>query len=314
MGYDIILQNSRVDFQTGGTLVHALSPTSIRFRSGQLTALVGESGSGKSVLGMSILGLLPPTARVGGSCRYGEYDLYRCTEAEMRDIRCQHIGLIPQNPVQALNPVLRLARQLTEPLTAHCGMTRAQALRQTREALRQFGFSDPDRLLRSFSFQLSGGMNQRVVALMGLACKPDWVIADEPTKGLDAILRRQVFEILSSARASGAGSMLIITHDLPLAGKLCDQVAVLYQGQIVEQGPCQEVFQRPLHPYTKGLLRAIPEAGMVPIPHRVAGREPKESQCRFYPRCAQACPACCAGPIQDCAVEKDRVVRCARYA
>lgn len=314
MSHDIILENGQVDFLTGGVMVHALSDANIRFRSGQHTALVGESGSGKSVLGMSILRLLPPTARVSGICHYGEHDLYRCSEPEIQAIRCKLIGLIPQNPIQALNPVLRLARQLTEPLTTHCGMTKDQSLQQTRESLRQFGFRDPDALLRSFSFQLSGGMNQRVVTCMGLACKPDWVIADEPTKGLDTILRRQVFQVLSSARDSGAGSMLIITHDLLLARKLCDQVVVLYQGQIVEQGPCREVFDRPLHPYTEGLLRSIPESGMTPIPHRVGGQEPGQSQCRFYPRCAKACSLCCDGPIQNYEVEEGRIVRCSLYA
>lgn len=314
MNNDIILRGGQVDFLTGGVEVHALSDANIRFRAGQLTALVGESGSGKSVLGMSILRLLPPTARVSGSCLYGGRDLYRCSEAEMQSIRCRLVGLIPQNPVQSLNPVLRLARQLAEPLTTHCGMTEQQALEQTRASLRDFGFSDPDALLRGYSFQLSGGMNQRVVTCMGLSCKPDWVIADEPTKGLDTILRRQVFQVLSGARDSGAGSMLIITHDLPLARKLCDRVAVLYQGQIVEQGPCREVFERPLHPYTEGLLGSIPEAGMRPIPHAVNGQAAADSACRFYPRCARAGPACRSGSIPERAVGGDRIVRCARYA
>lgn len=314
MSHDIILQNSRVDFLTGGMVVHALKEADIRFRAGQLTALVGESGSGKSVLGMSVLGLLPPTARVEGTCQYGAYDLYRCQARELQEIRCKLIGLIPQNPVQSLNPVLRLSRQLTEPLTAHCGANQEQALQRTRESLRQFGFQDPDAVLRSFSFQLSGGMNQRIVTCMGLACKPDWVIADEPTKGLDAILRRQVFQVLSSARDSGAGSMMIITHDLLLARKLCDRVAVLYRGEIVEQGPCSEVFAHPLHPYTEGLLQSIPELGMKPIPHRIAGQEPGRSQCCFYPRCTRAGVRCCDGPIRNCEVGEGRIVRCAQYA
>lgn len=314
MEHDIVLQDGQVEFQTGGVRVRALSHANIRFPAGQLTALVGESGSGKSVLGMSILRLLPPTAQLSGSCRYGGQDLYRCSEAEMRAIRCKIIGLIPQNPLQALNPVLRLGRQLTEPLITHRGMDREAAAQQTRQSLRDFGFDDPDALMRSYSFQLSGGMNQRVVSAMGLACKPEWVIADEPTKGLDAILRRQVFEVLSSARDHGAGSMLVITHDLPLARKLCQQVAVLYQGQILEQGPTAEVFAHPLHPYTQGLLSSIPEAGMVPIPRADTGRAAEASDCPFYSRCPRACAACRSGVLRDIPAGEGRIVRCALYA
>jgi len=314
MNRDIVLKGGQVEFRTGGVQVCALKNANIRFPAGQLTALVGESGSGKSVLGMSILRLLPPTAQVSGSCYYCGQDLYRCSDEEMRSIRCRIIGLIPQNPLQALNPVLRLGRQLVEPLTTHLGMSRDQAVQQTRQSLREFGFSDPDALMRSYSFQLSGGMNQRVVSGMGLACKPDWVIADEPTKGLDAILRRQVFEVLSRARDSGAGSMLIITHDLLLARKLCQRTVVLYQGQILEQGPTAKVFAHPLHPYTEGLLRSLPEAGMVPIPRTSAEKSSGKSECRFYPRCAKACGACRNGVLRDFTVGEGRIVRCALYA
>lgn len=314
MDHDIVLKDGQVDFQTGGARVRALRRANIRFPAGQLTALVGESGSGKSVLGMSILRLLPPTAQVSGSCRYGGQDLYRCSQEVMRSIRCRIVGLIPQNPLQSLNPVLRLERQLTEPLTTHLGLERRAAIEQTRRSLLEFGFDEPDALMRSYSFQLSGGMNQRVVSCMGLACKPDWVIADEPTKGLDAILRRQVFQVLSRARDKGAGSMLVITHDLPLARKLCQRTAVLYQGYILEQGPTAEVFAHPLHPYTQGLLRSIPEAGMVPIPRAEAGRTAEESDCPFYPRCPRACAVCRDGRLGEIAAGEGRIVRCALYA
>lgn len=314
MNEDIILCHAQVTFQTGGKQVPALRDATIRFPAGQITALVGESGSGKSVLGMSILRLLPSTARIEGSCRYGDWELYECTEAEMREIRCKHIGLIPQNPVQSLNPVLRLSRQLAEPLRIHCDKTRTQALDMTRKALEQFGFSSPDGILNSYAFQLSGGMNQRVVTCMGLSCQPDWIIADEPTKGLDTVLRRQVYEVLSSIQEIGGRSMIMITHDMLLARKLCDRVAVLYQGEIVEQGSCAQVFDHPLHPYTQGLLHSIPESGMVPIPYHLEGRDASCSHCPFYIRCTQASAACTKGPISEVETEPGRVVRCIQYA
>ncbi len=314
MNQDIFLRHACVTFQTGGRQVSALRDATIRFPTGQVTALVGESGSGKSVLGMSLLQLLPSTARVEGSCHYGQTDLYRCSEAEMREIRCKHIGLIPQNPVQSLNPVLRLSRQLTEPLRAHCGKSRSQALASVRGSLRSFGFSSPDAILNSYSFQLSGGMNQRIVTCMGLACQPEWVIADEPTKGLDTVLRRQVYDVLRSLRNSGAGSMILITHDLLLARKLCDRVAVLYQGMIVEQGPCAQIFDHPRHPYTQGLVRSIPECGMMPIPSHLEQREASASPCPFYVRCAQAGAACTEGPLPAVAATPDSFVRCIHYA
>ena len=314
MNNDIEIRDGQVEFLTGGARVRALSHANIRFPAGQLTALVGESGSGKSVLGLSVLRLLPATARVSGSCLYGGLDLYRCSEAELRSVRGRVIGLIPQNPLQSLNPVLRLGRQLAEPLTAHLGLDREQAAGQVSRSLGEFGFADPRAIMDSYSFQLSGGMNQRVATCMGLACGPDWVIADEPTKGLDAILRRQVFQVLSKARDSGAGSMIVITHDLLLARKLCQRAAVLCRGQILEQGPAEEVFARPLHPYTQGLLASLPEAGMVPIPPARKERKGEDSDCPFYPRCPKANAACREETLRDTPVESGRIVRCMLYA
>ena len=185
-----------------------------------------ESGSGKSLLGMSILGLLSGQARVEGSCMYKGMDLYRLPEKEMQKIRGKEIALIPQNPTESLNPIRRIGKQLTECMTVHGNKDKELADSRRDEFLRRFGFSDPDRINRAYSFQLSGGMNQRVISAMGLMNRPKWVIADEPTKGLDAILRRQVYRVLKEISETDTEGMIVITHDIALAGALCDRLMI----------------------------------------------------------------------------------------
>ena len=227
---DIEIRNLSVSFQDGGETVHAMEGVNAYFPAGSVTGLIGESGSGKSLLGMSILGLLSGQAKVEGTCMYKGMDLYRLPEKEMQEIRGKEISLIPQNPTESLNPIRRIGKQLTECMTVHGNKDKELANSRRDEFLRRFGFADPDRISRAYSFQLSGGMNQRVISAMGLMNRPKWAIADEPTKGLDAILRRQVYQVLKEISETDTEGMIVITHDIALAGVLCDRLMVLYYG------------------------------------------------------------------------------------
>ena len=290
---DIEIRDLSVTFQDGGEMIHAMEDVSAYFPSGSVTGLIGESGSGKSLLGMSILGLLSGQARVEGSCMYKGMDLYRLPEKEMQKIRGKEIALIPQ--------------------TVHGNKDKELADSRRDEFLRRFGFSDPDRINRAYSFQLSGGMNQRVISAMGLMNRPKWVIADEPTKGLDAILRRQVYRVLKEISETDTEGMIVITHDIALAGALCDRLMVLYKGSIMEAGETKTILEHPAHPYTKGLIASLPGKGMNPIGRAVRKKE-GNSGCSFYPRCAHAVDACKNGRIPEAELPDGRKVRCVRYA
>ena len=210
---DIEIQHLSVCFDTAQGPVYAVNDLSTTFRAGRISGVIGESGSGKSVMGMSLLRLLPNTARVTGKCFFGEDELYSMPLRRLRRLRGAAIGLIPQNPGASLDPVMKLRRQLTEAITTHGRWKRREAEAQAAELLRRFGFEEPERILNQYSFQMSGGMNQRLVSALGLACRPGWVIADEPTKGLDAVIRNQVYSVLRQIYTEHHCSMLVITHD-----------------------------------------------------------------------------------------------------
>ena len=244
---DISIRHLSVCFETSAGPVYAVNDLSTTFRAGRISGVIGESGSGKSVMGMSLLRLLPNTARISGECWFGDQELCSMPLRELRKLRGAAIGLIPQNPGASLDPVMKLKRQLSEAITAHRRQGRREAERQAAELLRRFGFEEPEGILDQYAFQMSGGMNQRLVSALGLACRPGWVIADEPTKGLDAVIRNQVYSVLRQIYTEHHCSMLVITHDLALARRLCDDIRVLYMGRIIEQGTAEEVMERPLY-------------------------------------------------------------------
>ena len=310
---DIEIQHLSVCFDTAQGPVYAVNDLSTTFRAGRISGVIGESGSGKSVMGMSLLRLLPNTARVTGKCFFGQHELYSMPLRQLRKLRGAAIGLIPQNPGASLDPVMKLKRQLSEAITAHRRQGRREAERQAAELLRRFGFEEPEGILDQYAFQMSGGMNQRLVSALGLACQPGWVIADEPTKGLDAVLRSQVCAVLRQIHLRHHSSMLLITHDLELARRLCDDLRVLYMGQIIEQGTAEEVMERPRHPYTAGLIHALPSRGMVPIPPPDPGRLAHQC-CPFYPRCARAMARCGVERPGDLERPGGGKVRCFLYA
>lgn len=286
---DIKVQDAVVNFFVPNGKVRAVDHVSLVFRYGEITGIIGESGCGKSVLGLSILGLLPPYAEVSGQILYQNQDLMALCDHQMRKIRGRQIGWIPQNPNESLNPVIKIKRQIKESLR----LTRKSSQGGDNEIvslLQRFGFQDSIRVSRSYPFELSGGMQQRVTSAMGIACSPKWVIADEPTKGLDKALREQTCDTLASIKNQGVKGMIIITHDIELAKKLCDSVAVMYSGQILEKG--ENVVDKPLHPYTQALIASLPENGMNVMPGSAPAPGEDFIGCRFAPRCKHCMEQC----------------------
>lgn len=309
---DIQIEDLSVYFETASGPVYAVKGLSTAFHAGRISGVIGESGSGKSVMGMSILRLLPNTARVTGKCFFGDRELYTMPLGQLRKLRGKQIGLIPQNPNASLDPVMKVKRQFVEAVTAHASLPRRDAAQNAETLLEQFGFADAGDILDRYSFQMSGGMNQRLVSALGLINHPGWVIADEPTKGLDAPLRNQVYRVLRQIYRENHSSLILITHDLLLARQLCDDIRVMYQGQIVEQGSAQAVIDTPMHPYTAGLVNSLPSKGMHPIPPENPQRQ-GHSGCPFYPRCQKASAACAEKLPGENALPDGRKVRCLLY-
>ena len=288
MGSDILINRLTVAFGAGSDAA-AVKNVTTRFFSGQVTGLIGESGSGKSVLGMSILRLLPSSARLSGAIEFDGENLLSFSAREMQALRGSRIGLIPQSPGDSLD----------------------KARRRAVELLKAFHFEDINRVMQSYPFQLSGGMQQRVVSAMGLSCGPEWLIADEPTKGLDAVLREQVYSLLDDIAQNHIKSMIIITHDLSLAARVCHRLLVMYQGRVVEEGPAGEVLASPLHPYTAGLLAAMPSRGMNPLPP--PDPSVPATGCPFAARCTQRLDRC-TGTVPPMRAQSGRKARCYLHA
>ena len=278
----LTLENLSVTFCLPRGEVPAMEGVTTVFPAGEITGLIGESGCGKSVLGLAVLGLLPPYARVEGKITLEWEPL-----PDRRRLG-RALGLIPQSPAESLNPARTVAAHLREALLP-LGLSRREARERSGELLRDFGL-EPGRVLGAYPHELSGGMQQRVLCAIGAACSPRWMLADEPTKGLDGALRGQVRDTLLSLGEQGVESMVVITHDLPLARELCGGIGVMYAGQLLEQG--RGVLEEPCHPYTRALLAALPEGGFRPLPG-IAPR-PGEGQggCVFAPRCPQCRERC----------------------
>lgn len=306
----IEIRKLTVDFVYPRRRIGALKGVDAVFREGRISGIVGESGCGKSVLGMALLRLLPGNAAVSGRCLYGGRDLLRLEGEELRSLRRRDIALIPQNPYESLNPGRRIGkilRDAVEPALRH------DWRKIVSDMLVRLGFMEPERIMNSCSFELSGGMNQRILVALALLRSPRWILADEPTKGLDPSLTREMAGMFRDI-ADQVGSLLLISHDLKLARELCDDLFVMYGGRIVERGDCAQIFDRPAHPYTSGLLGALPSNGLVPIPSLLENRNESRG-CPFYPRCSRALPRCGGEEPDFCCVgPRDREVRCFLYA
>jgi peptide/nickel transport system ATP-binding protein len=277
----------------------AVDGVSFDVRPGQTVGLVGESGCGKSVTSLAIMGLLPQRGvRVEGEVLYGGTNLLTQTRDQMRDRRGRDLGMIFQDPLSSLNPVVPIGLQVTEVLERHKGLSRKAATPLAREMLEKVGIPDPVRRLKDYPHQLSGGMRQRALIAMALACEPRLLIADEPTTALDVTIQAQILALLKDLVEDTGTALVMITHDLGVVAGLVDQVNVLYAGRIVERGDRHPLFAQPRHPYTHGLLASIPRLDgargekLTPIPGSVSDNLPWASACAFAPRCSQPIDVC----------------------
>ena len=287
-------------FRTRAGEVHAVNSVSFHLRRGELLGVVGESGSGKSVTMMSLIGLLPmPPAEVrGGEVWLGDRDLLQISAKELRDVRGAKVGFVFQDPMTSLNPVFQVGMQIMEPLIRHMGMTKAQARVRAVELLDLVGINDPQARMDSYPHQFSGGMRQRVMIAIALACDPDVLIADEPTTALDVTIQAQIIELVKDLRHKLGMAIIWITHDLGVVAGIADRVMVMYGGQVVEHGPVKQIFADPRHPYTRALLKTVPsltgvrEARLQVIEGQPPMITEEPLSCAFSPRCAHAFARC----------------------
>jgi peptide/nickel transport system ATP-binding protein len=290
------VENLVTRFHTYDGVVRALEGVSFEVREGEIFGLVGETGCGKSVTTYSTLRLLPSTGRVhSGRITLAGESLLDASESRMREVRGGEIAMIFQDPLSALNPVMRIGDQIAESVWLHDDLPDAEAVAaRVEEVLGEVRMPDPAGAARAFPHELSGGMQQRVMIAMALAGRPKMLIADEPTTALDVTIQSQVLQLLRQLKQEVGLTVLLITHDLGVVAELCDRVAVMYAGTIVETAPVAELFGNPRHPYTQGLLAALPGASdtLAPIPGRVPDLLNPPSGCRFHPRCPLAVDRC----------------------
>ncbi len=296
------LSDLRVTFVSRGSEVHAVRGVDLRVHPEETVAVVGESGSGKSVTVMAALGLLPENAVVEGRVTFAGRDLGSVPDVDLRRIRGRECGVVFQDPMSSLNPVQRIRDQIAESLIVHMKQTRKQAYLRAVDLLEEVGIPDPARRAAAYPHQFSGGMRQRVMIAMALACRPRLLIADEPTTALDVTVQAQITDLVQRLQREHGMAVVWITHDLGVVAQMADQVSVMYAGRIVESGPCAELYSAPNHPYTVGLLTAVPRLDaalgrdLVEIPGTPPDPKHVPSGCSFAPRCFMA--------HEDCVTER----------
>jgi peptide/nickel transport system ATP-binding protein len=323
MSHLLEVRNLQTHFKTRAGLVRAVDGVSFHVDGRELLGLVGESGCGKSITALSVMRLIaPPGKIVGGDILFEGENLLAATDERMREIRGDDIAMIFQDPMTSLNPVFTVGEQIAEALRLHRKLSRKDARRAAIEAMKEVAIPDPARRADDYPHQLSGGMRQRVMIAMALACDPRLLIADEPTTALDVTIQAQILELLNELRRTRELGVLLITHDLGVVAEVADRVAVMYTGRIVEESPVEELFARPKHPYTEGLLRSVPKLtvehvtkavrletieGVVPSPTALP------PGCHFAPRCTHRMPRCTEGEIPLYDLEGEVRVRCVLY-
>ena len=315
------VQDLQTSFDLGGRPVVAVDGVGFSVSAGETLAIVGESGSGKSVTALSIMGLLP--RRVGrithGSIRLGTRELTGLDDTEMRGIRGKEIGMIFQEPMTSLNPVHTVGTQIAEVLVEHESLSAADARARAIEMLELVGIPEPSRRVDSYPHEMSGGMRQRAMIAMALACEPSLLIADEPTTALDVTIQAQILDLMDELQERLGMAIIFITHDLGVVAQMARRVVVMYAGQVVETGPVDEIFNRPKMPYTAGLIASIPRLGssrgqrLRTIPGNVPSISNRPSGCRFGPRCAHASDACRDTAPSLEMVSESHQVRCLRW-
>lgn len=313
------VRNLRTQFTVDGGRFYAVDGMDLDVRRGEVVAVVGESGSGKSVTSLSVMGLVPnpPGRIVEGEILFNGEDLLKKSKRQMQDIRGDRISMIFQEPMTSLNPVYSIGKQIMETLIRHKKMNGKQAADRAREMLEWVGIPAAEERLRAYPHQLSGGMRQRVMIAMALACEPELLIADEPTTALDVTIEAQILDLMLKLKQRVNTAILLITHDMGVVADIAESVVVMYCGRVVEKGPVQEIFENPLHPYTQGLLQSIPRMeekkerlfmipGMVPNPLKMP------PGCAFSTRCRECMDICrqYAPPLKQV---DGRHVRCYKH-
>jgi len=313
------IRDLAVRFYTYQGVVHAVDIERFTMYTRESVGLVGETGCGKTVTSLAILGLIPPTGRAeSGEIIFKGEDLLKKSKDEMRQIVGKQISMIFQNPVSSLNPVFTIGDQVTSIIRLHQNVGRAEAEKKAIEMFELVRLPDPRKIMKSYPHELSGGMCQRAMIAMALSCNPDLLIADEPTTALDVTIQAQILKLMSELKEEISTSILLITHDLSVVAQTCDRAAVMYAGNLVEAGTIQAIFKDPKHPYTKGLLDAIPKLGSRERRLRgIEGAVPSllnpPKGCRFHPRCDKATKACRETNPRQIEVETGHYVSCLLY-
>lgn len=308
-----------VEFRTRSGIVRAIDRAGFHIDKGQSLAVVGESGSGKSVTAFAIMGLLDPAARItAGSIRFGGLDILAADEATLGDYRGREVAMIFQSPRTALNPIRKVGRQIEEVIRRQRPMPAALARKATLEALDMVRIPDPLRRYDAYPFELSGGLCQRIMIAMALACRPALLIADEPTTGLDVTTQATIMELIRDLGRDLGMATLLITHDLAMAAEYCERIVVMHAGQVVEQAPTASIFEHARHPYTALLIEATPAGhdhieSLQPIPGQLPDlRSAELPACRFAARCTRHQSVCDAAPLLSHAISADHLVACRR--
>ena len=293
------IKDERLSFFTPAGEVKALNGVSFSMNQGDVLGIVGESGSGKSVTAYSIMGLTAyPGRLVGGTVWFNGHQIDKMTEKEFRKIRGNEVSIIFQDPMTSLNPVYTIGNQIVEVILLHTKKTKQEAWARARELLELVGINEPDRRLKQYPHELSGGMRQRVMIAIALACEPKLLIADEPTTALDVTIQAQILELMNDLRHKLGMSIIMITHDLGVVAQMCEKIAVMYAGHIVEYGTTDEIFYNPQHEYTKGLINSIPKLNaeekerLVPIEGQPVDLLNPPAGCPFAPRCKSCMKVC----------------------
>ena len=297
--YLVDIKNERLSFFTPAGEVKALNDVSIHLKEGEVLGIVGESGSGKSVTAYSLMGLTAhPGKLLGGNLNFNGHQIENMSEKEMRGIRGNEISIIFQDPMTSLNPVYTVGNQITEVIRLHTDKTKQQAKERAKELLELVGINEPEKRLKQYPHEISGGMRQRVMIAIALACEPKLLIADEPTTALDVTIQAQILELMMELKDKLGMAIIMITHDLGVVASMCERIAVMYAGRIVEYGTIDDIFYHSKHQYTKGLIRSIPRLDtkeherLIPIEGTPVDMLNPPKGCPFAPRCDEAMKIC----------------------
>lgn len=323
MGRLLEIKNLRTEFPTRAGLVRAVNDVSFYVDAGEFVALVGESGCGKSITALSVMRLIYPPGKIAdGSVIFKGEEITKATEDRMREIRGNDIAMIFQDPMTSLNPVYTVGEQIAEALRLHRKLGKKDAWNAAIEAMKEVSIPSPERRASDYPHQLSGGMRQRVMIAMALACDPELLIADEPTTALDVTIQAQILELLDEFRVTRNLAVLLITHDLGVVAETADRVCVMYTGKIVEESDVDEIFREPKHPYTQGLLKSVPRLSIDELKRHerlqtIEGIVPSPTElppgCHFAPRCAHRFEPCEKSGIPLYTIAENVKVRCELY-